>query len=112
MRTRCNRAIVAATAAAIALTSVSFTPAFAAPVSKDRAVAAAGNTDFSSRRRGHYRGADRAVLGAVAGVFGAVASIAAAQAARERYRHDYGYGSYYGPYPPPYGYYRPYYHYR
>ena len=100
MRTNTNRAIAATTAAAIALTSMSFSPAVAAPAVKRQAVAAAGDTDFSARRRQYHRG-DRAVLGAVAGLFGAIASIAAANAARERYEHYYGYGPYYGPYPPP-----------
>ena len=53
--------ISAAVAAAIALTTMSFTPANA-----------------SSR-------GDRAMLGAVAGLFGAIATIAVANAARDRY---------------------------
>ena len=54
-------AISAAVAAAIALTTMSFTPANASP-----------------------RG-DAAMLGAVAGVFGMIATIAATNAARDRY---------------------------
>jgi hypothetical protein len=115
MRTSCNRVIAAAAAAAIALTSVSFSPATAAPVSKSQTVAANAPTDVSARRRG-YNGGNRAALGAVLGVFGVIAGIAAADAARDRYRNHYGaYDPYYGgpdaPPPPayyggPYGYYR------
>jgi hypothetical protein len=113
MRTKSKRAIAAATAATIALTSMSFSPAVAAPAAKRQTIAAAGNTDFSARRRHYHRG-DRAVFGAVVGLFGAIASIAAANAARERYEHYYGYGPYYGSYPPPpYAYpYRYHYYYR
>lgn len=116
MRTSCNRVIAAAAAAAIALTSASFSPATAAPVSKFQTVAANAPTDVSARRRGSNAG-NRAALGAVLGVFGVIAGIAAADAARDRYRNHgyyephYGYGGPYAPPPPayyggPYGYYR------
>jgi hypothetical protein len=114
MSVRTNRAIAAAAAAAIALTSVSFAPAMAAPVSKGQTVAA-DNTDFSARRkryRGHSHG-NRAAIGAFLGIAGTIAALAA----RDRYYRDYGYGPYYGyapyshygyaPYyahPAPYGY--------
>jgi hypothetical protein len=79
-----KRAIAAATAAAIALTSLAATPASARPYY-------------------HHRGVGGAVvLGAVAGLFGAIATLAA----RDRYERHYGYGAY-GPYhgaPAPYGY--------
>jgi hypothetical protein len=111
MRTTSNRVMTAATAAAIALTSLSFTPAIAAPAAKHRTVAAAGDTDISAARRRFTRG-DRMFLGAVAGVFGTVATLAA----RDRYYRRYGYGPYgYGPYYGAYGYApppRPYPHYR
>ncbi len=68
MLTKANRAIAAATAAAIALT------AFSAPASAR-----------------HY--GNRAALGAIVGVFGTIAALAAADA----YRHD-GYGYYGRPY--------------
>jgi hypothetical protein len=107
MTTKSNRAIAAATAAAIALTSLSVVPAMAAPASDHRAVTAARDTDFSAARRRFTRG-DRMFLGAVAGVFGTVATLAA----RDRYYRHYGYGPYYGGYgpyygppPAPYGYY-------
>jgi hypothetical protein len=91
MTAKTNRAIAAAAAAAIALTSVSFTPAMAAPVSKKPAIAA-HNTDFSARRK-RARGVDnRAALGAFLGVVGTIATLAA----RDRYYRDYGYGPHYG----------------
>jgi hypothetical protein len=93
MRVSRHRAIAAATAAAIALTSLSITPASARPY--------------------YHRGAgNAAVLGAVAAVFGTIAVLAA----RHHYEQRYGYGcgdpAYASP-PPPYGYYGhgPYYRY-
>ena len=85
MRITRPRAIAAATAAAIALSSLAITPASAGPY-------------------GHYHrgGGNAAVLGAVAGVFGAVALLAA----RRHQERRYGYGYYgdpaYAPPPPPY----------
>lgn len=80
-----NRVIAAATAAAIALTSVvAATPASAGPY-----------------HRSHRGSANAAVLGAVAGVFGAIALLAA----RRHQERQYGYGyadPSYAP-PPPYG---------
>jgi hypothetical protein len=109
MRSKQNHIIAVASATAIALTTLSFSTAIAAPVSKHQSVAAASNVDFNSRRR-HHRG-DRAVLGAVAGIFGTIATLAA----RDRYYRHYGYGPYYAPYAPPpapFGYYGPRYYYR
>ena len=89
MRITRNRAIAAATAAAIALGSIAATPAAASPYR-------------------HHRGAGgAAVLGAVAGLFGTIAAFAP----HDHYVRHYGYGPYYEPYavppppPAPYGYY-------
>jgi hypothetical protein len=115
MRIIRNRAIAAATAAAIALTSVGFAPAMAAaPVSKKQPEASQ-STDFSAQRR-HRRGYSRgnaAAGAAILGIIGAVGTYAAAREyrkAQERryynggyYRHHYGHPGY-GP--APYGYYR------
>jgi hypothetical protein len=98
-------------AAAIALISVAFTPAMAAPVAKQQTMGSSQATDFSARRRApRNHAADRAVLGAVAGLFGAIAVMAA----RDRYERQYRYGYYGNPYygPPPYAYrHGPYYRY-
>ena len=87
--------MAAATAAAIALSSMGITPAGA------------------GQYRHHHRGSgDAAVLGAVAGVFGLIATLAARNHYEREYRHG-GYGAY-APPPAPYGYYgrpRPYYGY-
>jgi hypothetical protein len=95
MRISRHRAIAAATAAAIALSSLAITPATASPY-------------------GHYHrgGGNVAVLGAVAGVFGAIALLAARQHQERAYGYGYGDPSY-APPPPPYGAYGhgPYYRY-
>jgi hypothetical protein len=99
MRITRHRAMAAATAAAIALSSMAITPASAGPY------------------RPYHRGpGNAAVLGAMAGVFGLIATLAA----RHHHEREYAYGGY-GAYappppppPPPHGYYghpRPYYGY-
>ena len=85
MRITRHRAIAAATAAAIALSSLAITPASA-----------------GSYRHSHRGAGNAAMLGAVAGMFGLIATLAA----RKHHERQYGYG--YGPYAPPpapYGYY-------
>jgi hypothetical protein len=104
MSAKTNRIIAGAAAAAIALTSVSFTPAMAAPASK-KPMISADNTDFSARRKRYRGNGNRAALGAFLGIAGTIATLAA----RDRYYRDYGYGHHYGyaPYP---GYVRPHYY--
>jgi hypothetical protein len=94
MNTRRNRVFAAAAAAAIALTSLSFTPADARPV---------------GHRYGNSGYGNRAALGAVLGVFGTIATLAARDHYRDQYGYGYGPGYGYGGYaPPPRAYYGPY----
>jgi hypothetical protein len=79
MRITRHRVLAAATAAAIALTSLAATPASAQPY------------------RFHRGPGGALVLGAVAGLFGTIAALAA----RDHYVHQYGYGPYGAPYAPP-----------
>jgi hypothetical protein len=88
-------ALVAATAAAIALTSLDLRPVQAAPLS---GIAKSNADEFSGarkRRRGGHHGAPLAAFGAIVGT---IAGIAAAQRQREYYEQ---------PYYAPYGYYAP-----
>jgi hypothetical protein len=81
MRTTIRRAILAAVAGILVVTTIGLTPAEA--------------------RHRHYGNA--AAVAAVVGLFGTIAALAAA----DQYRDDYyGYGPYYGGYyPAPYAYY-------
>ena len=107
-----NRAIAATTAVAIALTSVAFTPAMAAPVSKQPE--ASQSTDFSAARRNrNYSRGNAAAGAAILGIIGAVGTYAAAREYRKAQERRYYYGGYDGGYyghrsygPAPYGYYR------
>ena len=107
-----NRAIAAATAAAIALTTVAITPAAAAPTSKPQ-VETSGATDFSSQRRRGYARGNAAAAGVMLGIIGAVGAYAAAREyrkAQERRYYDNNGGYYGGGYGGGYGYSRPYYY--
>lgn len=115
-----NRVIAATTAAAIALTSVAFTPAMAAaPVSKKQPEASQ-STDFSAQRRHRrYSRGNAAAGAAILGIIGAVGTYAAAREYRRAHERRYYYGGYDGGYyghrsyyghpgygAAPYGYYR------
>jgi hypothetical protein len=102
-----GRAAVLATVAALALTAVEPSMAFAggAPKGKGTSVAAATGdaTDFSARRR-YYRGGGAAAAAAFAGIVGTGLAIAAAQNRRAYYDDYYGGpGYYYAPGPTYYG---------
>ena len=102
---RLGRATALATVAAVALTAVEPTLAFAgsAPAAKGVSATAAkdnGATDISARRRHYYRGGGggAAAAAAFAGIVGTGLAIAATQN-RRAYYDDYYYGrpAYYGP---------------
>jgi hypothetical protein len=93
-----SRATALATVAAIALTAVEPSMAYAGPAPKTgdkgrQATASTGTsgaTDISARRR-YYRGGGAAAAAAFAGVVGTGLAIAAAQNRRHYYDDDYGY---------------------
>jgi hypothetical protein len=114
MRISRNRAIAVATAAALAITSVPFASANAAPASKPTV---SQSTDFSAaRRHRNYARGNQAFAGAMLGIIGAVGAYAAAREYRKAQQHrcgPYGCGAPYGAYGHP-GYYGspgPYYRY-
>lgn len=79
--------------AAIALTAVEPTSAFAAPAAGEKALTAAGTsgaTDFSAQRRYYRRGGGAAAAAAFAGIVGTGIAIAAANS-RPYYYNSYGY---------------------
>jgi hypothetical protein len=103
-------AAILATVAAVALTAVEPSLAFAgsAPSGKGLSTAAptSGATDFSARRR-YYRGGGGAAAAAFAGIVGTGLAIAATQNRRAYYGDSYGYydggPAYYGDSPAYYG---------
>jgi hypothetical protein len=116
MRAFNKRAVAAATAVAIALTTTGI-PAFAAKADKTSQVKQVTVTDLSAAKKKRYyrhRGMDpagRAFLGIAGAMFGAAAANIAADRYRERNRYYapygyYGYGAPYGGYyaPGPYYY--------
>jgi hypothetical protein len=101
MKSKTKGAIVAVTAAAIALTGVGLQPAVAAQSGIHQPQVGSA-TDFSSRARYYRRGnGNAAALGTFLAIAGTGVAIAAS---RQRQRDYYGYG-----YQPSYGYgYQPY----
>ena len=102
-----NRAVAVLTAAALALTSIGVAPALAAskPAKQAQTAQAAGDYEFSSRRRGRSR--DAAGAAAFAAIVGAIATYAAAREYRKAQERRYSYygDPYYGRYRhQPYGY--------
>lgn len=99
---RLGRATVMATVAAVALTAIQPTLAFAGAARADDGVSArtakeGGLTDVSARRR-HYRGGGggAAAAAAFAGIVGTGLAIAATQNRRADYDDYYGRPAYYG----------------
>ncbi|BAM87038.1 signal peptide [Bradyrhizobium oligotrophicum S58] len=100
---RFGRATVLATVAAVSLTAVQPTLAFAGSAPAEKGVVAStakegGLTDVSARRR-YYRGnGGAAAAAAFAGIVGTGLAIAAAQNRRSYYEDNYYYGrpAYYG----------------
>jgi hypothetical protein len=104
MMTRRSRTIAAVAAAALALTSYSATPVFAASQGPARATTAnaADSMEFSSHRRRYHRG-NAAAAAAFAAIVGGIATYAAAREYRKARERELQYR--YGYYGPPYGYY-------
>src|ERR1044072_7393746 len=92
MITNRNRVAVAVTSVAIALSSLTFTPAYSGTASAPQ-LTRSDATDFSSRRRHYYRRGNPAPAAAIVGIIGAAGAIAAERHYRHRhYRDGYGYG--------------------
>ena len=106
-----GRSAALATVAAVALTAVEPSMAFAGSAPKDKGVTAAtgtsGATDISARRRYYRGGGGAAAAAAFAGIVGTGLAIAASQNRRDYY-DSYGYydggGPVYYSAPPVYGY--------
>ena len=90
-----GRAAVMATVAAVALTAVEPTLAFAGPAPSGKGqsatTGASDATDFSARRRYYRGGGGAAAAAAFAGIVGTGIAIAAAQNRRDYYDDGYGY---------------------
>jgi hypothetical protein len=105
-----GRAAIMATVAAVALTGVEPSLAFAGSASSRNGLSTAaptsGATDISARRR-YYRGGGGAAAAAFAGIVGTGLAIAATQNRRAYYGDSYGYydggPAYYGDSPAYYG---------
>lgn len=107
MRAFTTRAVAAATAAAIALTTTGFQAFAASNPDKPAQVKEATVTDLSAAKKRYRarRGIDpagRAFLGIAGTMFGVVAANIAAERYRDRYYRPYGYYGYQG-YGYPYG---------
>jgi hypothetical protein len=100
-----GRAGAVATVAAMALTAVAPSTAFAGSAPPVKGITASsgtsGATDFSARRR-YYRGGGAAAAAAFAGIVGTGIAIAASQNRRDYYDNGYGYGGGYYAAPPAY----------
>jgi hypothetical protein len=100
-----GRAGALATVAAMALTAVEPSMAFAGSAPQDKGITASsgtsGATDISARRR-YYRGGGAAAAAAFAGIVGTGIAIAASQNRRDYYDNGYGYGGGYYDAPPAY----------
>ena len=94
-----GRTAALATVAALALTAIEPSMAFAggAPHGKGTSVASSTVTDISARRRTYYGGGGAAAAAAFAGIVGTGLAIAAAQNRRDYYDGYYGGPSYYAP---------------
>src|ERR1044072_7276613 len=98
--------LIAATAIAIALTSVDLRPAAAAPQGGPAIVKKnAGADEISAARKRRYRGNPALPLAAFGAVLGTIGAVAAANAQREYYERPYYAPGYYDYGGPAYGYY-------
>ncbi len=95
-----GRAAALATVAALALTAIEPSMAFAGSAPHGKGTSAAGSTvtDISARRRHYNNGGGAAAAAAFAGIVGTGIAIAAAQNRRDSYYDGYyGRPAYYGP---------------
>jgi hypothetical protein len=95
-----GRAAALATVAALALTAIEPSMAYAGSVPHGKGTSAASSTvtDISARRRHYHGGGGAAAAAAFAGIVGTGLAIAAAQNRRDSYYDGYyGRPAYYGP---------------